>query len=1426
MKDNPNNIAITNASGEPVLPLNDFFVALRQNSFSVSPKQIADCNSIINEYASSVQNEDELCAHLSSIIANTKEEQLQFKEIFDSFFKTEPPPPISPPPAWREKVVKHLLANKVMYTCAAVLIISAIVIFYFTNRPPVKPIVSISVYQADTVTDGRADVDLFSSDSSNRFTYEMKYSWGDGTAADTTKYHFYKQQGVYKVKAIGILFYRNKIFDTATAVEDSVTICVKKPQVKINTFYTGEELFIGDSLVFSANVSGDESNISWTVTGDTADQKGEGKNFTANFKNAGEHIVYCSYSPVGSLCSAEDRLVLQVKDNKPQPVIQLVASAGSAGVVPSQKVEKAWYYITAALALIGLFLAGFFATRWNRARNNIVPSGKETEEAYQKIIDLLNGQQGSKELAFGNKNYLPLPEKEMNEVARMMRMRIRDESPYMDVDKTIAKAVINAGFFNPVYSTRTQQCEYLVLIDDISADSQQVKLFEYLLELLEKQNVFIEKFYYRRTPVSCYNTAFSGGISLEKLSERFPRHVLLIMGNAYQLLYNAYPVVDNTYLPLLNRWQYKAILTPVSFIDWGIKEKKGLQEEFPVAPVDIPGQLLLMKKLFVEEINVEAALYQYNRGFYEAETIDFENIDELYAYCENAVWANEKNGKAYSNILFQWIAALGTWPLVNWQMTLAIGKAILDKEGKGDELNFTNLLRIARIKWMREGRFPDYIRTELLKKLSKENEVTARETILALLNEIPVTELHQDHFAYEEKETQKLINEFILYAYDPGNYPGYQTAKDVFGKMKRKGEIMDMAALEYLENDKLEWETLINNPKLITDDSPGINTSLTKYFAVESGFWKKLYLWCTVLSSLLFLASVLGFIGLVILGISGSKSFPYFTTPDIAEKDIRFSIKLPAAAGADTILTVDNISTQLKGTEDYTIPVSITGSLQDINISVDGNSVFDTSIIIDKDAYEIYVPVVTDSIPPVNNLVVRFLMGKKCADKFSEYSKILYETDATAKPQIDISENYLTGAECISEYSYGAEVGQQQAERIANGFRKNGIVLAGNLYPNFTIAANEIVFYSVPRQVDSTTPPRADTVKGTVVTPKAVIQIQVSDRSLISSATEFRKDLMAREELDVKQVTVAQNNYNSEITFYDERMRATAQLVKRYYNKYYPAINAQARLRTNSAADNKNTVVVWIQKLVPGPTDTKTGYSIEDIKLPKQVNEGDNIDVAFTIKSNNIIANAQQNANGNPFVFKNGRVCIAGTQCITFVSATPVIRSAIQKQLTTKGLKPGTYAITVVIDELKISQSIGTVVIAGTSQYVACDTIRTTVDRVSKGYYNADLEKKGIQLKANEITNVFETITVRKGNCPEQKQSVYNNQRKEITFCDNTMMYFTLSGKNITAVICKKQTNLKVASFTEGSAKLLTPRIPDTRANDIKAPTIKTPIKN
>jgi hypothetical protein len=106
------------------LPLQSFFLALKQNGFLVTPQQVVDANRIINEFADDLRNEEELCQYLSPLFAHNQEEQQQFEELFTAHFKPRPIGEVEVVPKL-PTIETHLQKHWWKYTLGALLLCAA-----------------------------------------------------------------------------------------------------------------------------------------------------------------------------------------------------------------------------------------------------------------------------------------------------------------------------------------------------------------------------------------------------------------------------------------------------------------------------------------------------------------------------------------------------------------------------------------------------------------------------------------------------------------------------------------------------------------------------------------------------------------------------------------------------------------------------------------------------------------------------------------------------------------------------------------------------------------------------------------------------------------------------------------------------------------------------------------------------------------------------------------------------------------------------------------------------------------------------------------------------------------------------------------------------------------------------------------------------
>jgi len=1212
------------------LPLYDFFIELKKNNFLVTPEQITDANRIISEYAAGVRNEQELCHYLAPVFANSREEQIQFREIFEEFFtpRAEKIAAKAQKAAAPAKKQAQLKKHGWKYLLGF-LLLAGLAYWIFRKPPsdhevPLKDLhisASLRVMESSDVLPGQkipgtkkwVKLEWQMEDSIKEVTLKSTVDWGDGSPADSLPYHIYKTEGTYSFTGFVNVYHHGK-FQYADTIYETIPVCFSSAAIHFIMAGDEDTVKINEPVVFTPNPIGrrpDSILYSYSLNGRELEKRTavfSGKNrytYTFDEQGTGRFDYWAYYGDPNSPCSVRGFLEFDVVDPSPKPRVSFHPSASANKIRFYYKVLPKWFYLAGILAVLSLTLSVFFSLRWSRSRKKAPGGSGKTIRQYDEMLRSFSGKTGSVEIPFAGKNYLPLPEPELSDVARFMRRRISDDATYMHVQKTIAKATRNAGFFDPVIDTRTQQSEFLVLIDARYDNDQPVKLFEFLLDLLKKQNVFIDKYYFRNEPALCYHDSESDPISLEKLSEKYPEHILVILGNAYQFIHPDYPVFDQTYLRLLSRWPYKAIMTPVSYSDWGNKEKKILLPEIAVFPVDLPGLELMMHKLFGEEVNVLAELYQHSDEFYETDTVDFEDMDELAEYCKGAEWARVPGNQPSANILFQWIASLAVYPRLNWNLTLAIGKALLDQYGCTQQLNYTTLLRLVRISWMRSGKIPDYTRLNLLKELSKENEITARETILALLNEIPEADLNKDHFAYEEKETQRLVNEFNLYACNPVKYAAYKESHDLFARMHLNQQVTDLTTKAYLETKDLGWKTLIQSDAgQDANEQQKEPVRLSDYLGDPSGkssWLTSLYLWIASLASLAFVFTVLGSIFLAILHFTGSYNLSPFTYVKDVNKNILFNYTryIDDSVRRDLILTMDTTevtllqSTAGKGTAETgtIITLAADSTFKQLTVNWGNKELLDTLVQITHDSYDVELLPADAKRRATVYPTVSLIVPGNCQTGLDAYRRTIQEID----PAIAIreyksgdllaeSQKEITGY-CLDRVVAGSKVDPDLLNKIIKGFTNLSLNLKPVEKGNSTLNPGDeeiIIFNSNTRQDPD----------------KPEVLIQISSDTLQSNANKFRKKLQSMG-FSVRPVEVARHNYTNDIYFFTPALEKVANVIKQVYTGFYPTMQVNAHLKTaNNQLSVANTIVVWIKEpekvVLDGTNITQVKYWNKD----------------------------------------------------------------------------------------------------------------------------------------------------------------------------------------------------------------------------------------
>jgi len=247
-----------------------------------------------------------------------------------------------------------------------------------------------------------------------------------------------------------------------------------------------------------------------------------------------------------------------------------------------------------------------------------------------------------------NDTKLIQPEITLRHTLIQMRYRSDEEILALNIYGTINAIIQSGGSPQLVFAPAKQQQQYLFLIDRSNSKSMLTHFFGYLVKSMAEDGLPVTVFYYDKNFL-CYNDQYPAGLSLQRLADSGHQATLIILGRATELIYPIYPVIDEKLLATLNRWQNKAIVTPLPLKDWNIKEKV-LQEYFILLPADVT---MLQKVIpaLREKTRLNEALLKTTSPDqqYTLRGIDFRDVNDLQKYLDN------------DEPLFQWLCAIDCW---------------------------------------------------------------------------------------------------------------------------------------------------------------------------------------------------------------------------------------------------------------------------------------------------------------------------------------------------------------------------------------------------------------------------------------------------------------------------------------------------------------------------------------------------------------------------------------------------------------------------------------------------------------------------------------------------------------------------------------------------------------------------------------------
>lgn len=418
-------------------------------------------------------------------------------------------------------------------------------------------------------------------------------------------------------------------------------------------------------------------------------------------------------------------------------------------------------------SLFSLLLILIWIWIWNKKKNTKKSNATDDDTTTEEFL----GNQPPYQLQFKNKNNAIKKDVRLKNWINQLYQNINSNRYEINIEKTISKTITNFGYITPVEQQILRAKRYTVLVNKKFVKSTQFSLFNYLIENFKKNNIPFDYFVF-----TDFNKIFDTNnqtVSINELLERFSETTFIFFSDGYQFINYQTNDLNPLEKKAFSIIENKIIVTPTPFLDWGAEETM-LQKHSPLIPADFVGLLQMIAIINNEQKFADLSTYY-------SKYINFFSIEEIKNYTQN-------------DELFQWICSLAVYPKIHWELIVSMGSQLFP-----NQLTYSNLLKIARIKWLNEGSFPVDLRLELLNELSLSNEIRAREHILKLL-ETDFASVDENQFVFQEIETQKMTNSFILYANDTSKKQFQKKAENYIQHLN-KGNITDTAVTQYLKNE-------------------------------------------------------------------------------------------------------------------------------------------------------------------------------------------------------------------------------------------------------------------------------------------------------------------------------------------------------------------------------------------------------------------------------------------------------------------------------------------------------------------------------------------------------------------------------------------------------------------------------------------------
>ena len=749
----PNNISF---------PLDSFLDRLELAGFYISPAERLRVLRVIRQFGQGNLNSPEkLKSLLCPIIAQGKAEQEKFYDLFDQYWtQVMQPwemPALEKPPGFWQKNAKWLS----WLIVALVLGGLGYAVYQLTKVNP--PALKASFRHAPIVTVGDSlHFENLSEnpDSACTFLWEIFDNDHDHNEPEHSAHrthdlkHHVAKVGKSPHKRVRLTSIHPERKDTAVFESRFTIHCANLPEIDsvVVTNEADKDQPI-DFKVFTNEKKG--IKVKWdmgdTPAGEEVVLKTQTE-FKYTYRKEGQYNVRLNVSREGAkgYCQVDTSFNISIGGEK------AYLAAKPLQIDPIAAIVNFSWGMWILLGLPALPIIWFWV-KW-AARQAPKPTDAADElDLEAAALRFKSSDKAPYKIPFRSHNAAVQVDKDLYRLADVMRQRQEGLRKEMDVPTSVKKTIAGGGFPQLLTKADEVPTEYLFLMDAQVEGSHQRHLFQWIVGFLQQREVLGEAFYFNEGLQRFWNSDFPDGISPSQLQRMFGFHKLVVLGNGHELIDTSAkyerqrPKLREDADQLFGHWKHRFLLTPMPVESWTYREGV-LHDRFAIFPLDTKGLNNFVKYLEQEVEDEERPPYKmWSEKLLENQ----DGVDINYRNWRTA--ADHANYLQDHPHLFKWLCAAALYPKPEWDMTLAIGRAL---SPVGVDVTYDNLLILSRIPWLTNGDLSPRLRHQLMGALDTETERLARKAIETELQAVAHTV--KDGHANLEHQTHLALQQFAL----------------------------------------------------------------------------------------------------------------------------------------------------------------------------------------------------------------------------------------------------------------------------------------------------------------------------------------------------------------------------------------------------------------------------------------------------------------------------------------------------------------------------------------------------------------------------------------------------------------------------------------------------------------------------------------